>query len=219
MRKLVVGLALVAVVVVVAPGFAGDDYGKKLTGDKTKCSCPSNTARTIAWCKPCMGGVAFGHSVKSKKLIAALAGHEVKEDSIKCGGCKTAFKNNSKCLHCNVGFRHGMEFHSPVSLALAKGELIDIEKIGCPRCKSIAEDGKGECSGCKVGVVAGLLFKDMYDYKTAKMADTTLAKAIKSSSKCEGCAIAMVSDGTCEQCKVSFKGGETLKPIAPAKPG
>jgi hypothetical protein len=30
-------------------------------------------------------------------------------------------------------------------------------------------------------------------------------------TKCEGCAIAMVSDGKCDQCKVSFKDGKKTK--------
>ncbi len=219
MRNLTIVLALAAVAAMAAPGLAGDKYGKKAGYGQAKCSCSGNTARTVAWCAPCKGGVAFGHMAKSEKLIAALAGHEVKADGMKCGGCKTALKNSSKCQHCNVAFRNGMKFHSPVSLALAKGELIEVEKIGCPSCKSVAKEGQGECTGCKVGFVAGMIFRDMYDYKAAKKADTTLAKAITSSTKCEGCAIAMVSDGTCEHCKVSFKDGEVVTATAPSKPG
>lgn len=209
MRNLVIAMGLAAAVAFVAPALAGDkdksvDYGK------AKCACPSNTAQTVSWCKACDGGVAFGHSIKSKELVAALAGHQMKEKGIKCSGCKTAFKNSGDCKHCKVGFRQGLEFHSPVSLALAKGELIDSEKINCPRCKTIAEKGVGECTGCKVGVVAGLMFHGKDDYRNARKANTTLAKAIKTSGKCQGCAVAMVSDGTCQGCNVSFKNGKKV---------
>lgn len=210
MRKLGMVIVVAGLIAFVAPAWAGEGSGKKLKGDETKCSCPSNTARTVAWCSACKAGVAFGQKVKSEKLVAALAGDEVKADGMKCGGCKAAFKTSGKCEHCKLGFRNGLSFHSPVSLALAKGELVDTEKIECSRCKAIAEEGKGECTSCKVGVVAGMMFKDQEDFTSAKKAGTILARAIEAYQKCEGCAIAMVSDGTCEHCKVSFKGGERV---------
>jgi len=209
MRNLVIAMGLAVAVAFVAPALAGDK-DKKVDYGKTKCVCPSNNAQTVVWCEACAGGVAFGHSIKSKELVAALAGHQMKEEGIKCGGCKTAFKDNGDCKHCKLGFRHGLKFHSPVSLTLAKGELIDAAKIGCPRCKTIAEKGVGECSGCKTGVVAGLMFHGKDNYRNARTANTTLAKAITASDKCLGCAVAMVSDGTCEGCKTSFKDGKKV---------
>ena len=220
MRKLGLALGLLAGVAFVSTGMAGDGYGDKKLGDiKNKCSCPSNTARTVAWCVPCNGGVAFGHQVKFEKLVTALAGHQTKEDGIKCSGCKTAFKDSADCAHCKIGFRHGFKFHSPVSLALAKGDVVDASTIECPRCKTIAEKGKGECTGCKVGMVASLMFKDKEDFKFAKKADTILAKAVKTAAKCEGCAVAMVSDGTCDGCKVSFKDGKKVTESRGTKKG
>lgn len=220
MRKLGLALGLLAGVAFVSAGMAGDGYGDKKLGEvKYKCSCPSNTARTVAWCVPCNGGVAFGHQVKFEKLVAALVGHQAKEDGIKCSGCKTAFKNSANCDHCKLGFRHGFKFHSPVSLALAKGDIVDASTIECPRCKTIAEKGKGECTGCKVGMVASLMFKDKEDFKSAKKANTILARAVKTATKCEGCAVAMVSDGTCEGCKISFKEGKKVADAKGAKMG
>ncbi len=210
MRSLCVALALLAVVVFVAPGLAGEDQGKGTDYGKVKCICPSNTARTVAWCTACKVGMAFGQKVKSEKLVAALAGHEVKADALKCSGCKIAFKANGTCKQCKIGYRNDLAFHAPVSFTLANGELIDTGKIACPVCKTNVDKGKGFCSGCKLGVVAGLMFKDREEFTGASKAEETLAKAIKTAEKCEGCAIAMVSDGTCEQCKVSFKGGEKV---------
>lgn len=209
MRNLVIAMGLAVAVAFVGPAQAGDK-DKGLDYGKAKCACSSNTAQTVSWCEACGGGVAFGQRIKSKELVAALAGHQMQEKGIKCPGCKAAFKDSGDCKHCKIGFRQGLKFHSPVSLRLAKGELIDSEKIECPRCKSIAEKGGGECSGCKVGVVAGLMFHGKDDYRNARQANATLAKAIKASDKCLGCAVAMVSDGTCEGCKASFKDGKKL---------
>ncbi len=220
MRKLGLALGLLAGVAFVSTGLAGDGDGDKKLGEmKNKCACPSNTALTVGWCGHCDGGVAFGHHTKSEKLVAALAGHQTKEDGIKCDGCKAAFKNNADCAHCKAGFRPGFEFHSPVSLALAKGEVVDMGAIQCPRCKTIAEKGKGECTGCKTGMVAGLMFKDKDNIKAARKANKLLAKAVKTADKCEGCAVAMVSDGTCEHCKISFKEGRKVTDAKGAKMG
>ncbi len=217
MRKMGLALGLLAGVAFVSAGMAGDGYGDKKK--ESKCACSSNTARTVAWCVPCDGGSAFGHQTESEKLVAALAGHQTKEDGIKCGGCKTAFKNSADCAHCKVGFRHGFAFHSPVSLALAKGDIVDLSALQCPRCQTIAKKGVGECTGCKVGVVASLMFKDKGDFKSAKKADMILTRAVRTAAKCEGCAVAMVSDGTCEGCKVSFKDGRKVADAKGAKMG
>ena len=91
MRKLGMVIVVVGLIAFVAPAWAGDGYGKKQKGDYAKCACPSNTARTVAWCGACKAGVAFGHKVKSEKLVAALAGHEVKPDGMKCGGCQKVY--------------------------------------------------------------------------------------------------------------------------------
>ncbi len=209
MRNLVIAMGLAVAVAFVAPALAGDK-GKSADYDQAKCACPSNTARTVSWCEACGGGVAFGQRIKSKDLVAALAGHEMKASGIKCSGCKTAFEKSGDCKHCKLGFRQGLAFHSPVSLSLAKGELINAEKIDCPRCKAIAEKGAGECTGCKMGVVAGLMFHGKDDYASARKANAVLARAIKTSDKCPGCAVAMVGDGTCQGCKVSFKDGKKV---------
>lgn len=211
MRKLGIALGLLAGVAFVSAGMAGDGYGDKKKGDANhKCSCSSNTARTVAWCTPCGGGVAFGHHTKSEKLVAALAGHKANDGGMNCTGCKTALENSTECAHCKVGFRHGLAYRSPVSMKLAKGEIVDMNTIQCPRCKTMAEQGKGECTACKVGMVVGLLFKAKEDFKSAKKANTILAKAVKTASKCEGCAVAMVSDGSCEGCKISFNEGKKV---------
>ncbi len=49
MRKLGMVIVVAGLIAFVAPAWAGDGYGKKQKGDETKCSCPSNTARTVAW--------------------------------------------------------------------------------------------------------------------------------------------------------------------------
>ena len=76
-------------------------------------------------------------------------------------------------------------------------------------CKKAANYGAGWCDSCNVGMVGNVLHKSKKDFKAAKEARTILVSAAK--SKCEGCAVAMVTDGTCGGCKISFKDGEKKK--------
>ena len=48
-------------------------------------------------------------------------------------------------------------------------------------------------------------------YDSALVAFDVIKKAVKTSAHCEKCAVAMVSDGKCGECKVSFKDGKPSK--------
>lgn len=161
----------------------------------------------------CGKGKAFGVEIKSKKLHAALAGHKItKEDAAKstCKGCKKAIAEHGRCEHCNV--IAGQWYRSPVSYALAKGTPVTKELIAacpdrCEHCKS-AFNGNTKCDKCNVGFVAGRMFSDDKEYKAALAAFEILTKAAKAATKCVECAVALVTDGKCDGCNVSFKDGK-----------
>lgn len=156
----------------------------------------------------CGKGKIYGVELTSKKLFKALEGHSINKSEMKCAGCKKAAETNGKCEHCNVSITNGKAFHSNVSYVLAKGIPVSAEKAAaCGGCKTAHKDN-GFCTGCSVGFVAGRLFADKDSYNAAKAALTTLVKAATASTKCAACAVAMVTDGECEHCKVSFKDGK-----------
>lgn len=206
MRRLVAS-SICMLLAVSVPVVAGD-YDKD-KGGEGECVC--GTAELVFWCPHCQMGKAFGTKLKSEKLEAALAGHTVESDKVKCEGCLAALKSDGYCDHCHVGFRHGVAYSSPVSLTLAKGQVVAIEEVQCPTCKTNVEKGKGFCSHCDAGVVAGMVFVTKADYEAAKDADRILAKAANTAKKCEGCAVAMVTDGTCPSHKVSYKDGKKVR--------
>ncbi len=157
----------------------------------------------------CCGNSYFdGVSFKSAKLHKALTGKTVKASYIKCGSCKEALKSDGTCDHCKVNFTGGKSYSSKVAYTLAKGKAIDTSKIECKSCAKAAKKDSGWCDGCKVGLVGNKLYKNAKDYKAATKARMVLAKAVETSKKCETCAVAMVTDGTCDACKVSFKDGK-----------
>jgi len=83
----------------------------------------------------------------------------------------------------------------------------------CTGCKT-AHAENGWCTGCNAGFVANRLFESKTAHTIALAAYNVLKEAVVVASKCERCAIAMVTDGTCDACKVKFKDGKAVKKAA-----
>jgi len=169
--------------------------------------CCDKAKAENGWCSHCVVGYFSGITVKNEDLHKALGGKPVKEADLKCAGCKTAFTANGICEHCHVGYAQQLMYQSPVAHALARGEKLDIAKVTCADCKAVASTN-GWCTKCNAGIVAGHLFKNKETYEKARAAHTTLTSAVE--SKCPKCAVAMVTDGECAQCKVRYKGGKKV---------
>lgn len=159
------------------------------------------------WCEPCKEGFVSGVNIKSKKLYDALSGMEMKPDAMKCDGCKAAAAKGGECAACHVSFAHGKAYKSKIAAKLAAGDALDPAKVSCDGCKKVAAD-HGWCDACKVGLVGYHAYKDRAAYDDAAKARATLVNASSAAGKCEACAVAMVTDGKCETCKMSFKDGK-----------
>ena len=195
-------MSLAAVCIFAVPAFAGD-----------KCTCSDIHKKGSGWCSPCKEGAVHTVALKSKKLFKIMQAHEVKDAAkIKCSGCKAAAEKNGKCDDCKVIFHDGKYFRSPVALALSKGKAVNADYVKCSGCKTALKDKKGGfCSGCDVGMVAGKKFVGKKLYQKAKASLAVLMKAAETVEKCGPCAVGMLTDGECTQCKVSFKEGKAVK--------
>lgn len=159
----------------------------------------------------CGKGKVFGVRLTSEKLYKALEGHKADSEKIQCPGCKKAFKTDGKCEHCKLAAANGQMYRSWVSHTLAKGTPIEAKKAAvCGGCKT-AHKENGRCEHCNVGFVAGRMFKDTEVYKHALVAFKTLNKATQTAEKCDVCAVAMVTNASCDKCKVEFKDGKLVK--------
>lgn len=172
-------------------------------------ACCAKAKANDAWCGNCKIGFFADESMQSEKLHKALQGKKVDVAMVKCDGCKKAIATNGKCEECDMYVVKGVVYKSPVSYKLMSGEAKNPEECAakCKGCGEACKNG-GWCEGCEAGFVAGRMYKGKDDYKAAKEAHMTLANAIKAAKKCEACAVAMVTDGTCGQCKVSFEDGK-----------
>ncbi len=161
----------------------------------------------------CDKGKAFGVELTSQKLYDALAGTKVDAamaEKCPCPECRKAIKTNGKCDRCRLVA--GKMYKSPVSYALAKGTPMSAELVAacpkrCDQCKT-AFKGDGRCEKCGVGFVAERMYTGEKDHTAALAAYKTLQKSAKVAAKCADCAVAIVTDGPCNSCKVSFKDGK-----------
>lgn len=164
----------------------------------------------------CGKGSVFGVKLTSQKLYDALKGREVSQKDIRdfrCSGCKRAEKTNGSCDQCR--FVGGKMYSSWLAYTLAKGAPMSAELVkACPKkcgtqCnRALKKDGR--CSSCEIGFVAGRMFESGELYEAALAAYTTLKKAAKTASSCEQGAVAMVADGSCSKCKLTFKNGKIV---------
>lgn len=195
MRNVLTGMAVLLVAVAATNVYAD-------------CTCDVSKVKN-GWC----GDHSFGYydsvQIKSKKLYTALAGSEVEADKMKCDACKTALAKNGRCDDHGLGFVDKKEFKSKVAYLLANGVQKDVSKLYCTGCKKAVKAGAGWCDSCNAGMVGNVVHKSKKNYEAAKKARTILVSAGK--SKCETCAVAMVTDGTCESCKITYKDGEKQK--------
>lgn len=181
--------------------------------------CCDKAKASDGWCGDCKMGFVAGITMKSRALYDALMGKEVTaEQASKCGGCQAAFASNGTCNECHVAFANHKMYRSPFAARLAMGKPID-RKALCKECqehcaKATAEEmakHSGWCDACKAGFVNGKTYTSKESFQQAMDAHTLLTKAAE--AKCDGCAVAMVCDGACGECKVAFKDGKmTAKP-------
>lgn len=198
MRKVPVVLSLIAVMLLVTSASA---YG----------DCICKTAKIEnGWCPQCKVGYVAGVATKSHQLYNALKGEAIADASkIKCKLCKSALEKDATCAKCKLAYANNTKYQSMVAYRLARGTNKDPAKITCPTCKANLAD-RGWCSSCQIGLVGNIAFKDKNTYNDAVTARETLRRATKLANKCETCAVAMVTDGTCATCKISFKDGKRI---------
>jgi len=178
-------------------------------------ACAEIKAKGEGFCDDCGAGMIYGLELKSRLLYDALAGDAEVIDDLKkaCPGCKKAAETDGTCEHCNIHIAHGKMYLSKCAHAVARGATVDMAKVAkseCPGCQEAAKSG-GFCTHCNVGFVANHQYKESSFYEAAKKALETITLAVKDAGHCEQCAVARVTDGTCSQCKVTYKDGMPTK--------
>lgn len=183
--------------------------------------CPGSTAATECkcdvskheggWCYSCKTGYLAGVRIESELLFEVLDahGHHIDPSAIRCNICKEAIKTNSFCDKCRIGWFGKKAYMSRLTYHLTKGETRVVCDIKCATCREGAAKG-GWCKKCHVGMVGNVAIKDKTDFEHAIMAYRRLLIAVQLAKRCEMCAVALMSDGTCTRCKKTYKNGKIV---------
>lgn len=167
-----------------------------------------------------MRRVLIGCAALCLCLSPAIAGP--KDSAHKdCTTCKDVHKTGEGwCDHCKSGMVCHISVHdkkiydsmkdSKYAQVLEKGTVCTAaESNKCAECKKLYESHKdGWCKKCDGGIVSGRFFKGKASYDKAVDAERVLVEASK--AHCEGCGIAISSDGKCPHCKVAYKDGRKV---------
>jgi hypothetical protein len=114
-----------------------------------------------------------------------------------------------------VSFANGKMYTCNYAYVIAVGTPTSDEKVAAmiTKCESCAKASKsaegGYCDQCGGGIVGGRYYKSKAAYDAAVNARKVVSKA--ATAKCEQCGAAIVKDGTCEHCKVTYKNGDPTK--------
>lgn len=184
--------------------------GVARAGGDEGCTC--ETARqTHGWCEVCKVGYVAEIRIRSRLLYEEIDahGHDIIPASIKCESCRRAIDKDGYCEKCRIGFVGKQAYLSRLTYHLAKGKPFDASKSSCAACRKNAA-AYGWCAFCKTGLVGNVVIADRADYDSAVKAYDLVRTAVDAAERCEMCAVAILYDARCDQCKVAYKDGKQI---------
>ena len=142
------------------------------------------------------------------------------EVAASAAGCTCALERtrNGWCESCAVGWVDQKEVRSKLIYDALDphGHDINPKSLPCERCRAAVEVD-GFCDACGRGFLAGRAYLSPLSYHLARGERAAvekelrvLAHALETVERCELCAAAMVVDGNCPTCRVSYRGGEKI---------
>ncbi len=163
------------------------------------------------WCEIHRVGRVAGVEIRSETVYEAIDahGHVIRPEYIRCPTCREARETDGFCDEHRTGFVGGLAYLSTLTYELARGETRELSGIACPVCRKNAES-RGWCPGCGVGMLGSVEIRDPEAFRAASRAHDTLLRALETIERCELCAAAMVADGRCPVCKISYRDGEPV---------
>lgn len=186
-------------------------------GEKRCCEIPK---AEDGWCGDCNVGYFAQIKLKNKKIYAKVTGREVDKEALECEECKSAAEKNGECEQCEVFYADYTKYESPFSHSIALGKKFELSSITCEICKKkMGVRSRGWCSKCKQGFVANHSFDDRKMYRSATKAHSVINLADKKARKCVTCGLAMVVNGKCESCEITYDKGKPVKERGERKSG
>ncbi len=206
--KRIVGIGLVVAALATTTWVAK----QRLMGPTCECA---TVRETDGPCPKCKVGYLGGLKIASETFFEALDahGHEIDTNLVICESCKKALAADGFCDICKIGFVRRQAYFSKLSHLLARGELKRRNAISCPDCLRHANQS-GWCEKCQIGMVGFHAYKDKTEFTQTAHAMELLVQAIPEADRCMMCALAIINDGPCLLCKVSYSDGKKT-PLPP----
>jgi hypothetical protein len=178
-----------------------------LAGDSSVCRCTLVQA-TDGWCAKCGVGYYASQRIGSWRLFEVLDidGHEVDADRTACATCRAAIRGGGYCEACNMGYLSGRGFFSRLCYHLARGRTVPPSATQSACCPASGE----WCAACRSGRVGNRVFLDSTDFEAAHESHRVLTSALREARRCESCAIAMIADARCHQCRLQYRHGRRV---------
>ena len=176
-----------------------------------RCTC-AEAKLGHQWCAACGVGYVAGIRIESQLLYEEIDahGHKIDPQRIKCPSCQAALDTDGFCERCRRGFVNKQAYMSRLTYFVAKGETKEVEKIACKTCRENAAR-HGWCEACGVGMVGNVALKVKAEFEQAAKAYDVLQEAVRTMKRCMMCAVAMVIDGRCPTCRITYRNGEKME--------
>ena len=179
-------------------------------------ACVCDEARLInGWCERHAVGYVAALPIHSRLLFEQLDahGHELDLTTFTCPACRKGIAESGYCDEHHLGFVGRLVYFSRLTFELARGERRDPLLIECAACIKNAS-WQGWCEKDHVGMVGQVAIMDRAAWQRAAHAMEIVRAADETAKRCEQCAIAMVIDGECPLCRITYKDGAKVKPGA-----
>lgn len=175
-----------------------------------RCVCETSRG-TNGWCRLHGFGYVAGVRITSAWLYEALDahGHEVNLASFGCPSCQAASASDGFCEKHRIGFVDKKAYFSKLTYYLAKGDVRHLSDIACPVCRRNSET-YGWCDRCKVGMVGQVSMVNRASFEQAVNSLHILYAANEAATRCDRCAVAILTDTQCPLCKIRYKDGKAV---------
>ncbi|MGE0479225.1 MAG: hypothetical protein AB7Q17_02015 [Phycisphaerae bacterium] len=175
------------------------------SGAWADCSACTANVRNDGWCDKCKVGYYDGVKLAFRPAYDVLQPIAADTLAAKCEGCKKAAASNGACDTCRIRFIDKQGYKSWVAVHFAGADRFDSEKSKCDECKR-SKAAYRSCRACGANVIGNRKFKDAKTFEAALPARMALQSA--SATKCEGCAVAVLTNGKCAKCKLEYQNGQ-----------
>jgi len=161
-------------------------------------------------------GLLLGMGAALFAAWSSIERHETRGAAV-ASACTCALERQRSgwCAACGVGYVAAREIRSKALYdALdAHGHDVDVPGLACSSCREAARTD-GYCATHGRGFVGGRAYLSRLAYHVARGEPekierelVLLEKALETLERCELCAAAMVLDGTCPKCRLSYSNG------------